>query len=221
MRSDGDDLSPDHPGGFYTMTNKGRTIHIAGDENMAEEIAEALREMADRVFAMMEEREIASMGTNSLPRTNGGGAGEKHDDDPAELAAAWPDMPDLTDGVDRFDHHPIAGEPPPKNHKKSTETPLRSPIGRPRTLAEVDHELARVVARMGSDDKAAHLREVLAELQMMSADGTMPTMVEWDAKKPAGMLSSSGIIKRHELTWNQLAGYARLSANKGGRPTTA
>lgn len=33
--------------------------------------------------------------------------------DPATLADAWPDMPNLTDGVDRFAEHPIAGEPPP------------------------------------------------------------------------------------------------------------
>lgn len=32
--------------------------------------------------------------------------------DIAELAAHWPDMPDLAGGVDRFAEYPVAGEPP-------------------------------------------------------------------------------------------------------------
>lgn len=30
-----------------------------------------------------------------------------------DLAAYWPDMPDLADGIDRFAEHPIAGAPAP------------------------------------------------------------------------------------------------------------
>jgi hypothetical protein len=41
------------------------------------------------------------------------GGGEPVDDDMAEFSAAWPDMPDLADGVDLFAEHPVSGEPEP------------------------------------------------------------------------------------------------------------
>lgn len=39
------------------------------------------------------------------------------DDNPATLGNAWPDLPDLPDGVDRFSQHPIAGEPPAQGER--------------------------------------------------------------------------------------------------------
>lgn len=44
-----------------------------------------------------------------------------------DLADAWPDMPDLTDGVDHFAEHPIVGEPPPKSDEKLTDVNLLKP----------------------------------------------------------------------------------------------
>lgn len=46
--------TPDFDGGFYTHTNKGHPIHINGDPNMSEETANALSEMADKVFEQMD-----------------------------------------------------------------------------------------------------------------------------------------------------------------------
>lgn len=97
----------------------------------------------------------------------------------------------------------------------------------PRTLAEVDgledasandDELdeERASLRMSKDEKAAHLRDVLTELTLMSNDGvTMPSMAEWDSKRPQGMSSAQAIIKRHELNWGDLAARARLKPKRG------
>lgn len=78
---------------------------------------------------------------------------------------------------------------------------------------EMAHELENL--RMSADPKAALLRETIHELQVMSVDGAMPTMVEWDEKRPEGMVTAQGIIKRHDLTWGDLARYAKLELKRG------
>lgn len=90
----------------------------------------------------------------------------------------------------------------------------------PAPEADADDDTAVVLAalRMGKDEKAAALRNTLIELQIMSNDGvTMPTMEEWDKKRPKGMPKAQAILKRHDLTWNELAIRARLKMKRAGR----
>ncbi len=91
-------------------------------------------------------------------------------------------------------------------------TPLKS-----RTLAEVDADTVQTAAR-GSADRAAQLQAIIGELQIMSPDGaTMPTMAEWDEKKPEGMPLARNVCLRFDLTWGDFAKYAHLDPNPRGR----
>lgn len=83
-------------------------------------------------------------------------------------------------------------------------TPLK-----PRTLAEVDADEKRF-AQLGSDEKAAQLRAIVNELRMLSAHGEMPSMAEWDERKPDDLPRAAAITQRHKLSWGRLAEYADL-----------
>lgn len=154
----------------------------------------------------------------------------KEDDDPATLGKDWPAIPDgLEDGVDRFAEHPVSGEPEPatsvaelptvvpqKMEEKSTSEPAPVAEAVAETVEESADEEDDAAAelkglRMGSEEKAAELRNILIELQVMSHDGmTMPTMEEWDKKRPKGMTKAQAILKRHNVTWRELAIRSRL-----------
>jgi hypothetical protein len=62
------------------------------------------------------------------------------------------------------------------------------------------------------------LRNTIYELEYMSKDGVMPGRDEWDKKRPANFLSSEALMARYDLSWDALAGYAKLSVVKRGRP---
>ena len=76
----------------------------------------------------------------------------------------------------------------------------------PRTLAEVD-----------ADARAAMLREILAELQMLAQDGKMPTQAVWNECRPGHLPKAADIYYRYDLTWSQLAGYAKLDFKERGK----
>lgn len=79
----------------------------------------------------------------------------------------------------------------------------------PRTLAEVDADEKRF-AQLGSDEKAAQLRAIVNELRMLSAHGEMPSMADWDEKKPEDLPRATTLLQRHKLSWGRLAEYADL-----------
>lgn len=86
-----------------------------------------------------------------------------------------------------------------------TINPLK--INNPPTLEQVDelNDLA-----MGSVEKASLLREIIGELQMISEDGEMPTMAQWNDRKPAHLPKAAALLARYSLSWERLAEYARL-----------
>lgn len=88
----------------------------------------------------------------------------------------------------------------------TTITPLN--LTKPRTLAEVDVDLTDL--RLGSEEKAALLREIIGELQVMSQHDEMPTMAAWDAGKPTHLPKGQTICFRYQIGWERLAEYARL-----------
>lgn len=65
--------------------------------------------------------------------------------------------------------------------------------------------------RMGSEEKAAELRSIVNELRMLSAHGEMPSMAEWDEKKPDDLPRAATLCQRHKLSWGRLAEYADLT----------
>lgn len=216
---------------FESTTPDGKTFRIKGDPSMSPETERALGAMSAGVT--------------------------ETDDDPTELADAWPNLPDLHKW-NRSGEHPVMSEnAPPKSDEKLTKppqmisrmpvvdtgmvhepataptlspqaaatlgpehttvTPLQAGPGATRAtrgaLAEVDAEEIKS-ARVSSDERAAHLRDFLVEIQAMSTDGRMPSITEWEARKPTGALTAQGIMGRHGLTWSQLADYAKLKANR-------
>lgn len=78
---------------------------------------------------------------------------------------------------------------------------------RPRTLGEADEILDLA---QGSELKAALLREILGELQVMSKGGEMPSMVEYDERRPLHLGNARAITVRYKLTWARLAECANL-----------
>lgn len=92
-------------------------------------------------------------------------------------------------------------------------TPLSREVAADATVSEDIKSM-----RMGKDEKAERLRDICAELLLMSHDGvTMPTIAEWDKKRPAGMITAGGIMKAYDLSWNDLAARARLQPKRKER----
>ena len=77
-----------------------------------------------------------------------------------------------------------------------------------RTLEEADRDF--MALGLNSAEKSALLRDIIAELQMLSDGGEMPTMAKWDKRKPPTLPSAQAVVARYKLTWGELAGYARL-----------
>ncbi len=77
-----------------------------------------------------------------------------------------------------------------------------------RTLEEADRALMCV--GLNSEEKSAILRDIIAELQMLSANGEMPTMAIWDERKPPSLPKAPTALLRYGLTWGKLAEYANL-----------
>jgi hypothetical protein len=60
---------------------------------------------------------------------------------------------------------------------------------------------------------------VIAALQQMAANGTMPSISTWNVDRPHGLPNAMNITRRLSLTWNQLAAKAGLTATPPrGRP---
>lgn len=93
-------------------------------------------------------------------------------------------------------------------------TPLKN--GTPRTLAEAQGD--ELTELTGSELKAALLRQMIGELQMLSKHGEMPTQAEWDEHKPLHLPKAQAATQRFNLTWGRLAEYAHLRY-EGRRPT--
>lgn len=119
-----------------------------------------------------------------------------------------PEPDDAPDGIESiFSEKPDA---PPITHPQA-------PIGvprLPRTLEEAD---ALVGAGMGKEERAADLRNTIYALQEMAVDGVMPSAGAWNENRPKGMLTATGIMGRHNLTWTELGGYAKLAMKRAGR----
>lgn len=77
-----------------------------------------------------------------------------------------------------------------------------------RTLAEVDADLSGL--KLDSEEKADQLRAIIGELQMISQGGEMPTMAEWDKRKPENLPKAQTLLSRYRLSWGRLAEYANL-----------
>lgn len=75
----------------------------------------------------------------------------------------------------------------------------------------------RMLARLGSEEKAAMLRGICYELCMVAVGGEMPTQSEWNERKPANMPRSAAILHRYNLSWAELAEYAGLSFDADAR----
>lgn len=131
----------------------------------------------------------------------------------------------LTPVLEGNGYHPVAvaveqEQPAPDASPKPTLSTTK-----PRTLAEVDaeaagqkdaekdEETAAAVTglRMSKGERAADLRATIYALQDMSVDEVMPSMDEWYKLRPAGMLTAQGVMSRHNVTWSDLARYARLT----------
>lgn len=82
---------------------------------------------------------------------------------------------------------------------------------KPRTIAELDLDNDLIDIALGSEEKAALLREIIGELQMLSRSGEMPAMAEWDERKPDHLPKAPAICARYKLNWGRLAEYARLT----------
>ena len=147
--------------------------------------------------------------------------------DASDLSAHWPELNDIPKGRDVFAQHPIAGapEPPPKSDEKLTDdespaAPVAPAIPRqptpevnghaapkPRTLAEVDEEVAT---------RRAELDAIVGELQAMAVDGEMPTVSQWEEERGAESLAWKTITRRHGLSWADLARKAGLTYTRQG-----
>lgn len=79
-------------------------------------------------------------------------------------------------------------------------------VSRPRTLAEVDAE---------KSGRTEQLRQIIAELQRMAVDGAMPTIADWDERKPSHLPIWKSISQRHGLLWSELAKRAGLTTGRG------
>lgn len=86
------------------------------------------------------------------------------------------------------------------------------PRRQPRTLAEVDADTSEDVKtlRMGADERAAQLREIVGRLQDMADHGEMPSMAVWDERKPTHLPKADAITKRWDFSWGELAAYCHL-----------
>lgn len=82
---------------------------------------------------------------------------------------------------------------------------------RPRTLEEVDADEAAAKLRQSPPDrKADRLREIIHELQDLAVEDVMPTILLWDSARPPHLPKAQAIVKGYELSWSQLAEYAKL-----------
>lgn len=92
-------------------------------------------------------------------------------------------------------------------------------INQPRTLAVADAETLKS-ARMGSEERAAQYREIIAALQDMAVRGQMPSQGTWNADKPAHLPTHGAILARYNLAnWAELAQRAKLTPiGRGNRP---
>lgn len=155
---------------------------------------------------------IADAHTNGgIANANGSTAGDVAAPEPTTLSfvhVAPPDPPGMQIVAAASNIH----APQPISAEAATalgvEHTLVTPL-KPRTLAEVDADEKRF-AQLGSDEKAAQLRAIVNELRMLSAHGEMPSMADWDEKKPEDLPRATTLLQRHKLTWGQLAQYADL-----------
>jgi hypothetical protein len=182
----------------------------------------AWRELARELVHRQEEREQPA---------NGNGV---HHDDPAELAKHWPDMPDLTDGVDHFAEHPIAGEPMDDDFDDDLDDDDEAPKpkgtmtnARRQQLDNLKHQRRRKVEyeRKASPGKNGNvlptLDELIAEVQRLSmGTGIMPTLATFDAARPGNWATAGAHLHRLDMTWEQLAQTAELRPRLTGRPVS-
>lgn len=92
-------------------------------------------------------------------------------------------------------------------------TPLKV-AGRP--MDEMDRDEFMHLG-LNSEEKSAVLRDIIAELQMLSVHGEMLTMADWDARKPPTLPKAQAALMRYQMSWGQLAEYARLKYEGRGK----
>jgi hypothetical protein len=99
--------------------------------------------------------------------------------------------------------------------EEDEEAPVAVSYARPPMKAAAKDTVS---AQDSAAERADTLRNTIYELEYMSKDGVMPGRDEWDKKRPANFLSSEALMARYDLSWDALAGYAKLSVVKRGRP---
>lgn len=106
---------------------------------------------------------------------------------------------------------------PPSTFRQKLDATVPSA---PEALAEPPAALAAPSAHLpwSPEKRRTVLRDILAELAMMADDGIMPSQSDWDARKPAALPTASTICVQWEISWAELAGYAKLSIAHKGRP---
>jgi hypothetical protein len=177
----------------------------------------------------------------AVPVTDDDVGGGEPVDDMAEFTAAWPDMPNLTGGVDHFAEHPVSGEfelpaqsiaetatpatqelaekysePEPPALIEPLPEPVKVPVVSPAVPRRTPDAESRGQFRLGRPkdemDKAEQFEQIIAALHEMAVDGRMPTIMLWDEERPGHLPRWVSIAKRHNLkSWKQLAAKAGLS----------
>jgi hypothetical protein len=128
-----------------------------------------------------------------------------------ELAALWPAMPDLPDGVDHFAEHAVTGKPDPDVARGKLAHALANGSGG--ALAPVRQaDPARTTRRPGV--VLPTLDDLLRELKRQSMGGVAPSMAAFDIAKPANWATGQAHCKRLGMTWGALVEAAGLKPRR-------
>lgn len=215
------DHNPDGHHHFEAVTPKGRTFRVNGDPNMAPETANALGQLMDAAYEQLStnghqaEQVSADEDLPIIGAILADSLGASDDDSDGDIAGS-----DYPPGDDpRFQAVPVSQVKSPvevvTNGAPDATPAPETPPAPAADDADDDNAADRASLRMGADERAAELRNLLIELQVMSSDGhTMPTMVEWDDKRPKHMSKAQALLKRHNVTWKELAIRARLKMKR-------
>lgn len=99
-----------------------------------------------------------------------------------------------------------------------------TPIKPKKPRAQADAARREATAKREADrieERNARMREIIDAIRAMSVDGKMPTIMQWDLEKPAGMTSWSNIQRRHNVaSWRALAALCGLEYRPGRGFTT-
>lgn len=134
-----------------------------------------------------------------------------------QLAADWPSLEDVPDGVDVFAHLPVSGLPAPPDPDVARDKLAHALANGHAQLTHLARP-PRKPARPGM--YLPTFGELLTELKRQSMGGTMPTQAQFDLAKPTSWATSQSHCKRFGYTWQELAAAAELKVSERGRSQT-